>query len=530
MRSRKVKCADRVHPVGRYTTVFCCRKYGRPRMAIRTPRNPCQVPYLEHRPEVVPIDIGRQLFVDDFLIEQTDLDRVFHQAQKYAGNPVLPHVSLRHGGVFYDPVVRQFGMFYNDGGRGIGLAYSQDLKRWTPGANGNVVLPKGGANAFWLHTDGTAKRVFYAMRANRMDSRPKNDPDVPYINAIWQNTLRSSADGITWSEEIPLGRSNDYSSFFYNPFRGVWVYSLKHNVPRVGKEVYRSRYYAERADISKVGGFDDAVFWVNADRLDKPHPEVGDTAQLYSLHGIAYESIILGAFQVHLGPANEICEETKEPKYTEYKLGYSRDGFHWHRPEREPFIRGTYRDGDWDKAFVNIPQGVCVVVGDSLWFPYGAYSGMDPDGKRGMYRGGSIGMAKLRRDGFASMEANGRRGTLLTRPVVFTGKHLFVNVDCPEGELRVEVLDQAGQVLKQFSAKTCRPIRMDRTLCSVAWDSGADLSSLAGKPIRFRFHLTNGKLYAFWVSPDESGASYGYVGAGGPGFNGVIDDQGINAY
>src|SRR5690606_20455601 len=113
-----------------------------------------------------------------------------------------------------------------------------------------------------------------------------------------------------------------------------------------------------------------------------------------------------------------------------------------HRPDRRAFIKGTYRDGDWDKAFINVPQGICVVVGDTLWFPYCGYSGVDADGKRGMYRGASIGMATLRRDGFASIEAGKRGGIVLTKPVLFSGKYLFVNVDCPNGELRVEVLDE----------------------------------------------------------------------------------------
>ena len=46
-----------------------------------------------------------------------------------------------------------------------------------------------------------------------------------------------------------------------------------------------------------------------------------------------------------------------------------------------------------------------------------------------------------------------------------------------------------------------------------------DLSSLANQPVRFRFHLRNGDLYSFWVSPEISGASLGYVAAGGPGFS-----------
>lgn len=46
--------------------------------------------------------------------------------------------------------------------------------------------------------------------------------------------------------------------------------------------------------------------------------------------------------------------------------------------------------------------------------------------------------------------------------------------------------------------------------------------------VRFRFHLTNGDLYAFWVSPDASGASYGFMAAGGPGFLQGIDDVGAS--
>jgi hypothetical protein len=50
-----------------------------------------------------------------------------------------------------------------------------------------------------------------------------------------------------------------------------------------------------------------------------------------------------------------------------------------------------------------------------------------------------------------------------------------------------------------------------------------DLSPLAGRPVRFRFSLQRGALYAFWVSPSASGASRGFVGAGGPGFAGAVD-------
>ena len=46
------------------------------------------VPYLENPPDVIPIDVGRQLFVDDFLVETTDLKRTFQVAEYHADNPV----------------------------------------------------------------------------------------------------------------------------------------------------------------------------------------------------------------------------------------------------------------------------------------------------------------------------------------------------------------------------------------------------------------------------------------------------------
>ena len=54
----------------------------------------------------------------------------------------------------------------------------------------------------------------------------------------------------------------------------------------------------------------------------------------------------------------------------------------------------------------------------------------------------------------------------------------------------------------------------------------ATVLALAGRPVRLRFFLRRGRLYAFWVSPSSSGASLGRVAAGGPGFTGPTDTVG----
>ena len=55
------------------------------------------------------------------------------------------------------------------------------------------------------------------------------------------------------------------------------------------------------------------------------------------------------------------------------------------------------------------------------------------------------------------------------------------------------------------------------------WNGVNELSSLAGRPVQFRFHLRDGDLYAFWVSATNCGASNGYLAAGGPGLSGPVD-------
>lgn len=166
-----------------------------------------------------------------------------------------------------------------------------------------------------------------------------------------------------------------------------------------------------------------------------------------------------------------------------------------------------------------------LVVGDRLFFYYSGLSGEAPNGPD-MYAGGSTGVAFLRRDGFASMDAGSAGGKLITRKVRFSGAHLFVNFAAAGGEMRTEVLDEKGQVLPGFAQADCTPLKEDSTLAAVTWRGGADLAALRGKPVRFRFHLTRGSLYAFWVSPDASGASRGYLAAGGPGYDGPVDTVG----
>lgn len=508
---------------------------------------PMSVPYLKQPPEVIPINIGRQLFVDDFLVQETDLKRTYYQAEKYYDNPVFKPetieeldknsvVYLGHGGVFYDNIDHVFKMYYTAGWRGgLALATSNDMIHWNRPKGlikENLILPVG---AEWeghsLKTAGTDNSLWLDINAENSNERIKFLTCWMHVPAKqrpegFNHTLHTSSDGVKWSAAVPTGSASDYCSFFYNPFRKVWVFSIKRGGPRG-----RCRYYSENADFIKGADWSNSVYWTNADSLDLPEPEgrypgAGETPQLYSLNAVAYESLMVGVHYIHRGPSNKICEEGRFPKLTDLEIGFSRDGFHWDRPDRRGFILGTRKEDSWDRAYIHSTTGVFVVHGDKLVFPYTGFSGLAFDGSRGMYNGGSVGLAMLRRDGFASFDAGNKNGTLTTRPVEFNGFHLFVNVECPKGELRVEILDGSNNVLESFSAKNCKAIKADNTCKIVEWVGVNDLSTIRERPVKFRFHLKNGKLFAFWVSPNKSGASNGYLGAGSHDYKGIIDKTG----
>lgn len=450
-------------------------------------------PYLKQPPPVIPIDVGRQLFVDSFLVEETTLKTTFHLAEYHPANPVFAEGMPFSGGVFWDPRDQLIKMWYHGQG-GTGFTSSRDGIQWEKGRI--VLLGTTDSQCVWLDLEepDPSKR-FKMTRSVVADNRCRG----------W---IYFSPDGIDWRHVGYTGDWGDRSTFFWNPFRKLWVMSCRH-----GWGQPRARRYWEVKDLEKgpywrqEGQPAYAPFWVGADELDPPRRDYRIDPQLYNLDAAGYESLMLGLFTIWRGQPgprqkpNEVC------------LGFSRDGFHWTRPDRRAFCPVSETPGTWNYANVQSAAGGCLVMGDKLYIYVSA---------RGA--GQVTGLATLRRDGFASMDADETGGTLTTRLVLFKGPYLFVNVDA--AELKAEILDEQGEVIAPFTRENCVPATTDSTLAPLRWKGAQDLAALAGQKVRFRFHLRNGKLYAFWVSPDSIGASYGYVAAGGPGFTSNRDTVG----
>jgi hypothetical protein len=500
--------------------------------------HPLPPPYLSDPPAVIPIDVGRQLFVDDFLIAQTNMSRTWHAAEYDGANPVLrpdqpweirdeyadrtktmpnPTAMPFSDGVFFDAEDRLFKMWYMGGYRmSTCLAVSNDGRRWSKPAYDVV---KGTNIVDFAHRDSSTVWLdpFEKTRSRR------------YKLSYWRDhhlVLKTSPDGIHWNDLGETGRTGDRSTFFFNPFRRKWVFSLRAEESPLQISGRYRRYWEHDAFVALPSwGTSQPVAWIKADSHDTTRMAPPARPELYNLDCVAYESLLLGLFVVWRG------ESTAREKINEIVVGYSRDGFHWVRPDRRALLPVSETPGEWNYANVQSAGGGCLVVGDELFFYVSGRTGRPGTQDPGVC---ATGLARLRRDGFASMDwlpgemavnKVGSRGSLTTRPVRFSGRHLFVNSDAREGELRVEVLDADGRPLPPFTSDRCVPVTTNGTRVAVRWE-GTDLQPLEGQTVRFRFHLTRGRLYAFWVSPWPSGESRGYPAAGGPEFAGPVDVPG----
>ena len=123
-------------------------------------------------------------------------------------------------------------------------------------------------------------------------------------------------------------------------------------------------------------------------------------------------------------------------------------------------------------------------------------------------------MAKLRIDGFVSLDAGPRPGRLLTRPIYFDGKNLHINVDASHGSVRAEIFEarkaksdsnwpsanwEIGEPIQGFALEDSVPLHGNTSNGLIRWKGTDSLESLSGKPIVIRFHLVQCSLYSFWI-------------------------------
>jgi len=209
------------------------------------------------------------------------------------------------------------------------------------------------------------------------------------------------------------------------------------------------------------------------------------------------------------------------------ELVISRDGTHWKRIAPHWWFLPPGLWGTWDhdhvvlaKPIVRENEILIYYTGNNLpckaQMPGHAQYGLVGKFVNGQQMGYAIGLAKLRLDGFASMEGYEAEATLTTRPLVFNGDNLVINARAPEkpfdstppsrgsrltlgpmyGRLRVEIGDEAGTPFRGYKASDCDSFSGDDIAKVVSWHGKSDLSHLWGKVIRLKFFLKNAALYS----------------------------------
>jgi hypothetical protein len=104
----------------------------------------------------------------------------------------------------------------------------------------------------------------------------------------------------------------------------------------------------------------------------------------------------------------------------------------------------------------------------------------------------------LRTDGFISVNAGAQTGEFTTRPLVFSGNQLYVNLSTSAaGLLQVEMLDESGKAIPGFTRNDCPLVYGDSIDLNVKWKDGRDLAPLAGKPVQVRFVMKECDLFSF---------------------------------
>jgi hypothetical protein len=174
----------------------------------------------------------------------------------------------------------------------------------------------------------------------------------------------------------------------------------------------------------------------------------------------------------------------KEDQRRKVDLGVSRDGINWK----------FYADDTWymtpgsDEEVLSL-YGL-IRRGDEIW-QYADYGGAHGGGRRRTY-------ARLtqRLDGFVSLDAGAKSGWVTTRPLIFRGRRLMLNV-VAQGSVRLAILDEKGNELKGFGLADCDPVIGDATSYLVSWQKNTDVGSIGGKVVRLKFELQDAKLYAF---------------------------------
>jgi len=279
--------------------------------------------------------------------------------------------------------------------------------------------------------------------------------------------VRFSADGLRWGSEIRCpeiaARGDTHNNALWCPERSRYV-----GITRL----WKGQRIVGRTESPDFRQWTKAVEILRGDKEN----------QTYAMPVFPCAGVYLGLVMIFRPRPNRVhCELTWSP-----------DTVAWHRiGQGTPLIPLSEKKGayDWGCAYA----AACPVFRENeIRLYYGA-----SNGTHNGWRDGFLALATLRPDGFAGYEpaVNDKPASVLTRPVLCSGRALRLTADARGGSIRVTVLDAGSKPVAEG-----KPLAADVTDAAVTLEGGAGLARLRGQPVRLKFELTRAKLYAFAFS------------------------------
>ncbi len=331
---------------------------------------------------------------------------------------------------------------------------------------------------------------------------------IPSSGTIWG---ACSGDGIHWTacDQPVLARyADNVGSAAYDPVQGNYVAYIRRYLNTgygellVGDHPVRGAWRGRA--ISRIES-ENFRQWSYPELVVAPDLEDGLDTDLHLGAYCRYE----GAENAHFMFISMVRHRKSQPGISDVQVAVSRDNRHWIRPTRQPLIvHGPV--GSFDESRVDPAPGF-VWIGEDHLALYIRNEGFpaDREPSGGHPLGGAMSRVVMRRDRIVGIEAGPEGGSICTRPLIFSGRRLLLNLE-PTGadaQLRVQILSPApggkGPVPSAFSGYSlddCVPLTQDELDAVVRWEGGAEVGRWAGQPVRLQVHLRSMRLYAFQFS------------------------------
>ena len=208
--------------------------------------------------------------------------------------------------------------------------------------------------------------------------------------------------------------------------------------------------------------------------------------QFYGMPVDLYEGLYLGMVWVYREGVDGAIDTS---------LATSRDGIHWERTlDRQTFL-SLGAPGSWEDGMVRVSQKF-IVVEDQIYLYYGGVQGAHTGRKFAQVERQHrpmLGLARLRRDGFVSLDAGDEEGYLLSKPLLLEDGELHVNTDAAAGFLAAALTDDRGTPLEGYTSGRYTTDSVDAVL-----NFDRPLAALQGKEVRLRFQMQRASLYSYW--------------------------------